>query len=474
MAAKIQKVELDDIACKLYKEYATAVNEDRSVPGKIDGLKPVTRKLLWAAYKMGSTPNAKYMKAARIVGETMGKYHPHGDAGTYSGLVTIVNSPVPLFQGQGNWGNISSPSPAAMRYTEARVNKFSETIFFDRFYLPTIEYIANYDGSDVEPLNLPALLPNLLLNGTFGIGVGVSTYIPSFSITSIISVIKKALAGEKLDYKLCRKLKFTTKYGGESTAGKAEVKQLYKTGKGKISFKSIHRLEAKTNSIFITQFAPITSLERAMEKCANIKEVVRPNDISGKKDQYATVKIELKKSLKGKELEKTVDRVMDAFASNESFDIKVTTRTLDDKGNAKVVLSNSTVPGILSDWLKYRLELEVKACTYWIGKADVKIAYYNLLRKAVANKALILKALDKDCSEEELVKFIATSLKITEEEANKILDLKVRQLRQLEDKKLVAAIKQEEDEKAVLKGRAKRPDKYVATQLDRIAKLCKV
>ncbi len=471
MSAKIQTALLDDIACELYKEYGTAVNEDRSVPGKIDGLKPVTRKLLWAAYKMGSTSGSKLVKAARVVGETMGKFHPHGDAGTYSGLVTLVNSPIPLFEGQGNWGNLSETTPAAMRYTEARLNKFSEKIFFDKFYLPTIEYIDNYDGSDVEPLNLPALLPNLLLNGTFGIGVGVSTYVPSYTVSSVVKVLKAALSGEKLDYKLCRKLEFTTKYGGVATPDKAVLKQLYKTGKGKIPFKSVHTIDLKKNCVVITQFAPITSLERALEKCADLKEVVKPNDASGKKDKYATVKVELKKSLKGKELEKVVDKVMNIFSTNENFDIKVTTRTLDKKGNAKVELSNSTVPQILQDWIDYRIALEVKACNYWIGKADEKIAYLNLLRKAVANRALIIKALDKDCSEEELVKFIAKSLKITEDEANKILDLKVRQLRKLEDKNLVNQIAEVEKERSGLKARTKNPRNYVSNQLDGFLKL---
>lgn len=471
MSAKIEQAFLDDIACELYKEYGTAVNEDRSVPGKIDGLKPVTRKLLWAAYKMGSTSGSKYVKAARVVGETMGKFHPHGDVGTYSGLVTLVNSPIPLFEGQGNWGNLSETTPAAMRYTEARLNKFSEKIFFDRFYLPTIEYIDNYDGSDVEPLNLPALLPNLLLNGTFGIGVGVATYVPSYSIASVIKVLKAALDGATIDYKLCRKLEFTTKYGGEAVPDKDSLKQLYKTGKGKIHFKSIHTVDPKKNCITITQFAPITSLERSLEKCADLKEVTKPNDASGKKDKYATVKVELKKSLKGKELDKIVGKVMAIFSSNESFDVKVTTRTLDKKGNPKVELSNSTVPKILQEWLEYRINLEKKACAYWIAKADDKIAYLNLLRKAVANRALIIKALDKDCSEEELVKFIAKSLKITEEEANKILDLKVRQLRKLEDKNLVNQIAEVEKERKTLKGRASKPDAYISTQLDGFLKL---
>lgn len=474
MSAKIQTALLDDIACELYKEYGTAVNEDRSVPGKIDGLKPVTRKLLWAAYKMGSTSGSKLVKAARVVGETMGKFHPHGDAGTYSGLVTLVNSPIPLFEGQGNWGNLSETTPAAMRYTEARLNKFSEKIFFDRFYLPTIEYIDNYDGSEIEPLNLPALLPNLLLNGTFGIGVGVSTYVPSYSVESIIKVLKAAIAGTKIDYKLCRKLEFTTKYGGVAVADKFSLKELYKTGKARIPFESVYTLDAKKNCVIITQFAPITSLDKALEKCTDIKEVVKPNDASGKKDRYATVKVELKKSLKGKELEKVVDKVMKVFSTNESFDVKVTTRTLAKDGKAKVVLSNSTVPKILQDWLDYRIELEKKACTYWIGKADDKIAYLNLLRKAVANRALIIKALDKDCSEEELAKFIAKSLKITEDEANKILDLRVRQLRKLEDTTLVNQIKQEEAEKKVLQGRVKKPSDYINTQLDGLLKLCKV
>ena len=202
MAEKIQDASLDKIAEEYYYEYGVAVNEDRSVPCNIDGLKPVARRVLWAAYSMGSRANGKPVKSARIVGEAMGKYHPHGDKAIYDTMVGMVNATVGSMYGQGNWGTLSDPTPAAMRYTESKLNKYSESVFFDNFYLPAIDYVPNYDGMNKEPLVLPALLPNLLLNGTFGIGVGVSTSIPSYTLKSLMKVIKKALKGETIDHKM--------------------------------------------------------------------------------------------------------------------------------------------------------------------------------------------------------------------------------------------------------------------------------
>lgn len=468
-----EDIHLDVQAQASYYAYGVAVNEERSVPALIDGLKPVQRRVLWATYKLGATSGSKVIKSARIVGDVIGKYHPHGDVAAYQSMVNMANSCVPTIKGEGNWGTLASPGAAAYRYTNAKLSKYSDTIFFDRFYLPTVDYLANFDGTEKEPLILPALLPNLLLNGTFGIGVGVSTSIPSFTLNSLIKILKKALSGEPLDYKLCAGLDFTTKYKGTAVKVKADIKTLHKTGSAKVEFQSVHTHDAKKNRIVFTKFAPI-NYDKVLEKATCVKGVTRVNDSSKAKDSHYTITINLKRTLKGKEFEKVEKQLVSIFSANENFDIKVTNRLLNKLGKPESKLTNSTVPKIIEDWIQYRVDLEKKACTYWIGKADEKIAYLNLLRKAVANRALIIKALDKNCSEEELAKFIAKSLKITEDEANKILDLRVRQLRALEDKKLVDQIKVEEAEKKALQGRVKHPKEYINTQLDTLAKLCKV
>lgn len=468
--SKVREVHVEDQVEKDYYEYGVHVNEERSVPGKIDGLKPVARRILWAAFKMGSTSGSKTVKAARIVGDTLGKYHPHGDSSVFSAMVTLVNSPVPLISGQGNWGNISEQKAAAMRYVEARLHKHAEKMFFDRFYLPAIDFIPNYDGSEKEPLNLPALLPNVLLNGSFGIGVGVSTNVPSFTPESVVNVLTEYLNGAELDYKLCRKLEFTTQYGGHAVRDKAEEKVLHTTGKGRITFRSLQTYDSKKNSLIYTAFAPVTSLEKVLDKCALLPEVAKPNDISGKKDKYGTVRVAFRKNLKGKALDSAIEKVENVFSADESYDIKVTNRFIDDKGKPHSKLTNSTVPSILKEWVEYRIELEKKACAHWIGKSQEVIAYLNLMRIAVANRALIIKALDRKCSEQELAEHLAKQLKITVAEANLILDIKVRQLRALEDESLVKRIKDEEAHVKVLSERKAKPKPYISLQLKELVK----
>lgn len=469
MVEKIREEHLEDISQDYYYEYGVATNEDRSVPSNIDGLKPVARRVLWAAYNMGSRHNSKVVKAARIVGETMGKYHPHGDKAIYDTMVGMVNSVTPTIQGQGNWGTLSDPNPAAQRYTESRINKYAEKVFFDPFYLPVADLIPNYDGMNKEPLILPALLPNLLLNGSFGIGVGVSTSIPSFTLDSLLKVITKGIQGQPVDYKLCKKyLVFSTKHGGVAIPDSSQEKQFYKTGKGKIQFKSIHQLDPKKNSIIIDKFAPLSNLGRPLEKSSELKEVVKANDITDKKTKSVTVQIDLKRTLKGSVLQKVIDKVVGFFSVSENYDVKVTKRFIDKNGKPVSKLSNSTVPQIIKDWIDYRIDLEKKACAFWVKKAEDRIAHLNLMRIAVKNRATILKALDKKCSEEDLEKYIAKELKISIEQAKEILDTPVRKLRSLEDDNLVKLVKEKETEKKELNKRIKDPNSYVETQITKL------
>lgn len=468
---KIKKVVLENISQDYYYRYGVAVNEDRSVPSNIDGLKPVARRALWAAYNIGSRPTAKTVKSARIVGEIIGKFHPHGDASAYSTLVTMVNDTQPTFDGQGNWGTFSDPTPAAARYTEARLNKYSMQTFFDPFYLPTITYVPNYDGMDKEPLVLPALLPHLLLNGSFGIGVGVSTNIPSFTKESLIKILKKVLDGEKLTAKLCYKtLVFSTKQGGTPQRDKEQEKLIYENGRGKVAFRSVYVLDEKKKTMVYTAFAPLNGIAKPIEKASEIKDVAKANDITDRKTKGVQVQIDFRKNLSGLPLEKAVEKIDNLFTANENYDIKVTKRYIDESEKPVSKLENSTVIKIIQEWVDYRIALEKTACLHWVGKVDEAIAHLNLMRKAVANRAFLLKALDKKCSIEELENYIAKELKITKEDSQKVLRLPLLKLRALEDAELVKSIKEKESEKKGLQLRSKNAASYISVSLDKLVK----
>lgn len=474
----ILEMHLEDASDKDYLEYGTSVIEDRAIFGD-DGLKPVARRSLWAAHLMGLNSNSKPDKAAKVVGEAMGNYHPHGDSAIYGAIVTMAKSPTRLVDGEGNWGSMSD-GPAAMRYTNMRLSQFSDLVFFDKFYLPTISYVPNYDGSRKEPLVLPALLPNSLINGNFGIAPGVNTRSPSFTLKSLFPVLQKALESKKpCTAEMCMDLVFRTKYGGKvkrTKANKAERLVFYKTGKGRFRFVSTAtEVDAKSNSIRIDEWAPITSMEKTIKAVESITGVSSTLADGHKDDKHEyAYKIFFSKSVKGDKLEALVKKVMLKFSTNQTFSVQTTDRYVDEKGNGRAKLRPTTVPELVDKWIVDRLALEQKACQFWIQKRIPEIADLNLLRLAVKMRDFIIASLKEKekLSDEDLAKYIAKGLKITVEQANRILDLKIRQLRKLEDEKLVAKIKELEADVKTYEGRIKNPRKFVLKDLARLEKLC--
>ncbi len=465
---------LDDAAARQYYDYGIAVIEDRAIFGD-DGLKPVSRRSLWAAHTMGLHSNSKPDKSAKVVGETLGNYHPHGDAACYGAIVTSAKSPVRMVDGEGNWGTMLD-GEAAMRYTNMRLSKYSDLVFFDKFYLPTIAYVPNYDGSKKEPLIFPTLLPNALLNGNFGIAPGVNTRSPSFTPKSLFGVLREALAAVKggCTPAMCMNLVFTTKYGGRvlrTKSNRQERLDFYKTGKGTFKFVSTATEPDKNNAIRIDEWAPITSMEKTLKAVDALPGVASTLNDSDKHDKHEVAyKVFFSKSLKGKALESAIKKVMAKFAASQRFSVQTTDRFVKKDGTAGAKLRPTTVPQLVDKWITDRLALEVTACTYWINRRTAEIADLNLLRLAVKMRDFILKALKKKCTEDELAEFIAKGLKITVDEANRILDLRVRQLRALEDKKLAGKIAELEAESKTYAGRRKDPRKYVISTLDKLEK----
>src|SRR5437773_9591530 len=187
----IRKVDIDTEMQQAYLDYAMSVIVARALPDARDGLKPVQRRILYAMYDMGIRPNSAYKKSARIVGEVLGKYHPHGDTAVYDAMARMAQDfsmRYPLIDGQGNFGSIDGDSPAAMRYTEARLARIADELL-DELNMNTVEWGDNFDGSLQEPLVLPARLPNLLLNGASGIAVGMATNIPPHNLTELANAI---------------------------------------------------------------------------------------------------------------------------------------------------------------------------------------------------------------------------------------------------------------------------------------------
>jgi DNA gyrase/topoisomerase IV subunit A len=403
----------------------------------------------------------------------LAQYHPHGDSACYEAIVNSANSPMKLIEGFGNFGTMTDPA-AAYRYTNARLSKYADLVFFDKFYLPVIEYVPNYDGSRKEPLVLPTLLPNTILNGNFGIAPGVNTRTPSYTFKSVMKVLREAITAGSSTPKMCMGLEFISKYGGvvhKNKAVRAEMLQFYKTGKGGFTFDSGYSELTVKNTIRIDRFAPIANIERTLAKVEAIKGVSGTRDDGDKSDKYKMAyTVTFAKNLKGTILDGVIAQVMKQFSARVSFSVQATNRVLTPSGDCEAKLFPTTVPELLNLWIAYRIELEKKACTYWIEKRKVELADLALLRLAVKMRDFILKALSKKCSDDELAEYIAKHLKITVVQANRILDLKVRQLRALEDEKLVLKIKDIEKESAGYEARRKAPKKYILKQLDELEK----
>jgi intein/homing endonuclease len=358
--------------------------------------------------------------------------------------------------------------------TNARLSKYSDLIFFDKFYLPAIQYVPNYDGSREEPLILPTLLPNAILNGNFGIAPGVNTRTPSFSLPSVLGVLRVALKAKECTPEMCVALDFTTKYGGrvvKTKSAKAALLEFYRTGKGKILVESTASAPNAANEIRIARFAPISNIESSLAHIENIKGVIKTRDDGDKSDKYQMAYVvQFVKSLKGDLRDEAISKVMTKLSSNVSLSVQATDRALNSKGESSAKLFPTTVPSLINLWIAYRVELEINACTYWIEKRKLEIADLNLLRLAVRMREVILKTLSMKISDAELVIYLSKKLKITPIQANRILDLKVRQLRALEDVVLVSKIEALEKESLSYEARKKSPKKYILLQLNTLEK----
>lgn len=245
--------------------YGSEVNEDRAVPSFQDGLKPVGRRVMWA---LSNLPKGQQIKSARVVGEVIGKYHPHGDSGPAGMLCTFVNSSIPPVLGIGNWGSMIDP-PAATRYTEVKLTNYGET-FLAKNYMAVVPLVPNYDYKDTEPIYLPALLPNILLNDSTGIGVGLATAIPSFTPDSLLKILIRLIDKEEmkpLDY--AKALVFHECYGGVVSRTKENRKALvefFGSTAGSIEFESPFQVNREAKKVLLNRFAPSLNLETLLVK----------------------------------------------------------------------------------------------------------------------------------------------------------------------------------------------------------------
>src|SRR5687767_13677839 len=267
----VEKLSLATFTEKAYRDYSMYVILDRALPHLADGMKPVQRRIIYAMSELGLGPNAKPKKSARTVGDVLGKYHPHGDVACYEAMVLMAQPfsvRYPLVEGQGNWGSQDDPkSFAAMRYTEAKLTRYAQ-VLLNELEQGTVNWQLNFDGTLSEPQLLPAQLPNLLLNGTSGIAVGMSTDVPPHNLKEVANALIKLLDDPDATLgELMKHIKgpdFPT--GGELVSSRADLVQIYKTGTGTLRLRA--RYEIEDGEIVINELPFQTSGAKVLEQIA--------------------------------------------------------------------------------------------------------------------------------------------------------------------------------------------------------------
>lgn len=351
--------------------------------------------------------------------------------------------------------------------TNLRLSHYSDNVFFDPFYLNAIETVPNFDGSNVEPVNLPALLPNLLINGNFGIATGVRASVPSFTVASLLKVIKIGLSRE-ITAKDCAKHLVLTSLNGAKVnvddPDNAELIDLYKTGKGKARF-SCAVVERKDGSLRFNELPPVGILG-AIDKIATLPAVALVTDDSDLEDVYPlSYRVVLKKGTTGQAKELTISKIKAILSCVVHFDTKITDRKMGEEDAVEAKLRSATIPQILNEWIKYRLTLESSACKFHMEKLDGKIARIDLLRAVIANLDFVIKLLKSKLDDEQITAKLSVKLKVSKELASEVLDFRLRQLKSLEDGKLVKQRKELVTEKKTLNVRRVKPGEYVGTTL---------
>ena len=311
---KIIKSSVDDILSEKYLSYAVSTIISRSLPDVRDGLKPVHRRVIYSMYQLKLNSGSTFKKSARIVGDVMGKFHPHGDQAIYDSLVRLTQNfsiRAPLIQGQGNFGSIDGDNAAAMRYTEARLDPISN-YFFDGIEENAVDFKENYDGQNLEPIVLPTKLPNILLNGATGIAVGMATNIPSHNLlelnNALIKLIKKPSVTLSSLLKDFNGPDFPT--GGEIIMTNTEKSEIYKTGRGSFFIRSTWKKESLKNGLYqivITEIPYQVNKARLIAQLANLinNKKIPLDDVFDESDNQ--IRIILKPKNKNIDAEKLIE-----------------------------------------------------------------------------------------------------------------------------------------------------------------------
>ncbi|PID83223.1 DNA gyrase subunit A [Candidatus Campbellbacteria bacterium] len=430
-----------DTMRKSYIDYAMSVITDRALPDVRDGMKPVHRRIIYSMHKNNLTAFSKFMKSARVVGDVLGKYHPHGDAAVYLTMVGMAQDftyRYPLIWGQGNFGSVDGDSPAAHRYTEAKMQKITSAYLSD-IEKETVEYAPNYDGSMQEPKVLPTRVPGLLLNGTLGIAVGMATNIPPHNLKELTDATEHILDNPTCSVKdLMQFVKGPDFPLGGIVFNNEDILEAYQTGRGGVVVRGHAEVEESDgggSKIVVTSLPFRVNKAVFVEKIANLfrdKKITGLKDLRDESTADIRVVIELKRG---------------AFAQKILNYLYKNTQ-LEEKFNFNMVALVEGVPktlnlkDVLEDFIAHRKEVIYKATEFDLKKAEARAHILEGLKKALDHIDQVIKIIKASKDTVEAKSNLIKKFKFTEIQAQAILDMKLQKLAGLERKKIEDELKE--------------------------------
>jgi DNA gyrase subunit A len=438
MPSQILPVNIEDEMKESYLSYSMSVIIGRALPDVRDGLKPVHRRILYGMEEAGNQWNRPYKKSARIVGDVMGKYHPHGDAAIYDALVRMAQDfsmRYTLVDGQGNFGSIDGDPPAAMRYTEVRLDRIASEMLAD-LEKETVDFVPNYDGGEKEPLVLPAKIPNLLLNGSSGIAVGMSTNIPPHNLNELIDAVV-AQAGNPditLDELMTHIPGPDFPTGGFIT-GRAPIREAYETGRGIIRIRAKARIERQKKGdkeiIIVSEIPYQVNKVKLIERIAELVKDEKIKGISDIRDESDREGIRLVIDIKRGDI---ADVVLNQLYKHTQMDMSFGIIMLALVRNQPRVLP---LKEAISHFIEHRKEVVTRRTQYELGKAEDRLHILEGLKIALDHLDEVIALIRKSASPQEAKDGLMQKLGLSELQAQAILDMRLQRLTALERDKIL-------------------------------------
>ncbi|WP_255533524.1 DNA topoisomerase IV subunit A [Polynucleobacter sp. UK-Mo-2m-Kol15] len=456
---------------RAYLDYAISVVKGRALPDVSDGQKPVQRRILFSMSEMGLRADAKPVKSARVVGDVLGKFHPHGDQSAYDALVRLAQSfslRYPLIDGQGNFGSRDGDGAAAMRYTEARLTKIAG-LLLSEIDEGTVDFAPNYDGSFQEPKLLPARLPFVLLNGASGIAVGMATEIPSHNLREVASAAIALMKSPKMTTAELLEILPGPDYpgGGQIISSSAEIAQIYEAGRGSVKVRarwSIEELARGQWQIVVNELPPSTSSQRVLQE---IEEITNPKVKVGKKTltpEQSNLKSTILNVLDGVRDESSKDAAVRLVFEPKSKNIDVNEfanlllahTSLESNAPMNLVMIGADgrprqkgLKEIIAEWISFRVATVTRRTQHRLGKVNDRMHILEGRLIVLLNIDKVIKIIrNSDDPKADLIK----EFKLSDRQAEDILDIRLRQLARLEGIKIEQELKELKSERDDLEG----------------------